>query len=77
MLDAGGDDRCLGGHKGNCLTLHVRAHQSTVCVVVFEERDHCCCNGYHHAGADIDIIDALTVDLDDLVTVTAGDTLVY
>ena len=76
MLNAGGNDRCLSDHEGNCLTLHVCTHQSSVCVVVFEERDHCGCNGNHHTGADINVVNALTVDLDDLVTVTAGDTLI-
>ena len=76
MLDAGGDDGRLSYHEGNSLALHIRAHQSAVCVVVFKEGDHCCRNGNHHSGADVDVIDALAVDLNDLVAVAAGDTLI-
>ena len=77
VLYAGRNDRRLSDHKRNRLTLHVRAHQGTVCVVVFEERDHCGRYGDHHAGAYVDIIDSLAVYLHDLVAVTAGDTLIY
>ena len=31
--------RCLAPQERNCLTLHVRAHQSTVRVIVLKERD--------------------------------------
>ena len=76
MLDAGGNDGSLSHHKRNRLALHVCAHQRTVSVVVLKERDHCGRNGDHHTGAYVNVIDTVTVDLDDLVTVTAGDTLV-
>src|SRR5690606_6821193 len=38
-LHAGADERSLGANQRHRLTLHVRAHQSAVGVVVFEERD--------------------------------------
>ena len=72
MLDAGGNDRRLSGHKRNCLTLHVRAHQSTVRVVVLKERDHRGRDRDHHLRADVDIVDFLAVDFDRIVAVTAG-----
>ena len=76
VLDAGGDDRCLRDHQRHGLTLHVRAHEGTVRVVVFQERDHGRCDGDHHARGNVDVVDAVTVNLDDLVAVAAGDTLV-
>ena len=76
VLDTGGDDRRLGGEQRNGLTLHVRAHQSTVRVVVFKEGDHRGRDGDHHLGADVDVIDVLAVDLNGIVAVTAGDALV-
>ena len=39
--------RGFGYQKRNRLTLHVGTHEGTVCVVVFQERNHCCCNGYY------------------------------
>ena len=76
MLDAGGDDRGLGGHEGHGLALHVRAHQGTVGVVVFEEGDHGRRDGDHHLGADVHIVDLFAVDGDGIVAVAAGDALV-
>ncbi len=67
MLDAGGDDGRLGGHQRDGLTLHVRAHQGTVGVVVFEEGDHRRGDGDHHLGADVDIVDLFPVDFDRIV----------
>ena len=76
VLDAGGNDGLLGRHQRNGLTLHVRAHQSTVRVVVFEERDHRGGDGDHHARGHVHEVDLLAVHVDDLVAVAAGDTLV-
>ena len=76
VLDAGGNDGLLGGHQRYGLTLHVRAHQSAVGVVVLQERDHGGGDGDHHARRHVHVIHAVAVDLDDLVAVAAGDTAV-
>ena len=39
-LHASLDKRRRRANRWDCLTLHVRAHQSTVCVVVFQEWNH-------------------------------------
>jgi hypothetical protein len=39
-LHPGSDQRGIGDQQGHGLTLHVRAHQRAVGVVVLEERDH-------------------------------------
>ena len=44
-LHAGADERRLGAHQRHRLTLHVRAHQRAVGVVVLEERHQ---RGRHH-----------------------------
>ncbi len=74
VLHAGADDGSLGAEQRHGLTLHVRAHQGTVRVVVRQEGDHGGRDGDHHTGGNVDVIDAVAVDLDDLVAVAAGDT---
>ena len=76
VLDAGGDYGSLGGQQRHGLALHVRAHKCAVGVVVLEEGYHGRGDGDHHARGDVDVVDALAVDVYYLVTVAAGDTLV-
>jgi hypothetical protein len=42
LFHAGADERRFGAHQRHGLTLHVRAHQRAVGVIVFEERDQRC-----------------------------------
>ena len=76
MLHTGGDDGSLGGQQRHSLTLHVGAHQGTVGVVILQEGNEGGSHGDHHSGGNIDVIDDVAVNGDDLVAVTAGDTLV-
>ena len=76
VLDAGGHDGGLGGHQGHGLALHVGAHQGAVGVVVLQEGDHGRGDGDHHAGAHVDEVHPVLIDLDDLVPVAADDALV-
>ena len=76
VLHTGTDDGSLGSEQRNGLTLHIRAHQGTVRVVVRQERDHRGRDGDHHARGNVDVVNAVAVDLDDLVAVAAGDTRV-
>ena len=73
LLDAGGDDRRLRYHQRHRLTLHIRTHQGTVCVVVLQEGDECRRDGGHHLGRNVEVVDHLAVNGDDLVAVAAGD----
>ena len=41
MLHTGAHDGGFRTQQGHCLTLHIGAHQSTVCVVVGQEGNHC------------------------------------
>ena len=65
------DDRILSHQQRNCLALHIRAHQSTVSVVVFKEGYHSGCDGYYHLGRNIHKVDILTVNFHDLVAISA------
>ena len=47
VLDTCSYIRSLGYEQRYCLSLHVGSHQSTVSVVVLEERDHCSSNRYY------------------------------
>ena len=62
VLHTGADDRIVGNHKRNRLTLHVRAHQSTVRVVVLEERDHSRSDGNDHLRRYVHEVDLLALD---------------
>ena len=77
VLHAGCNDRSLGAEQRYSLTLHVRAHQCAVCVVMVEERDECGSNRDHHARRNVHQVNVLAVYLDELVAHTAGDTVVY
>ena len=74
MLDAGGNDGRLGGQQRHGLTLHVCAHQRAVGVVVLQEGNEGGCDGDHHSGGHVDIVDDAPIHFDNLVAVTAGDT---
>ena len=74
VLHAGGDDGLLGDEQRYRLTLHVRAHEGTVCVVVLQERDHSRSYGHNHLRADVHVVHALFVDLKDLIAPAAGNT---
>ena len=47
ILHTGTNDRSLSAQQRNCLTLHVGAHQCTVSVIVFQERNQCSSDGYY------------------------------
>ena len=77
VLHTCSDDRSLGAEERNCLTLHVRAHQGTVCVIVLKERNHCRSNGNEHLGRNVHKADSGIVNLMELVTVTCHDLTSY
>ena len=64
------DDRSFCFKQRNCLTLHVRTHEGSVSIIVFEERDHCRSDGNNHLRRYVHKVDALSFALKDLVTVS-------
>ena len=57
VLHAGADERRLGPDQRHRLTLHVRAHQGAVGVVVLEERDHRGGGRDHLPRRDVHVVD--------------------
>ena len=57
VLHAGTDERRLGTDQRHGLTLHVRAHQRAVGVVVLEERDQRGRDRHHLARRDVHVVD--------------------
>ena len=52
--------RCFCYQQRYCLSLHVGTHQRTVGVVVFQEWDHCCRNGYYLFWRYVHIVDTFS-----------------
>src|SRR4051794_4289511 len=70
---AGSDERRLGAHQRHGLTLHVRAHQSAVCVIVLEERNE---RGRHRNKLfrrDVHVVDLIGRYEHDVARMPAGD----
>ena len=61
---------CLKKRHG--LTLHVRSHKGTVCVVVLQERDQRCSNREHHLRRNVHIIKHTSLVFLRLLAVTTG-----
>ncbi|CDE13732.1 putative uncharacterized protein [Ruminococcus sp. CAG:330] len=70
IFHTGADKRALGLQQRHCLTLHVGTHEGTVCVVVFQERDHGGCHGNYHLRRYIHEVDLIGIDFQNLITVT-------
>ena len=56
-------DRRFRSDERHSLTLHVRTHESTGCVIVFEERYHGCCNGNYLSRRNVHVIYFISVYL--------------
>ena len=62
-LHAGADERRLGADQRHGLTLHVRAHERAVGVVVLEERDQRGRGRHHLARRDVHVVDVVAGDV--------------
>ena len=74
VLHTGSNNGLLGDHQRHCLTLHVRAHQCTVTVIVLQEGDASGSNRDHHSRRNVHVIDLLCVDFQDLVAAAGRHT---
>jgi len=74
-LEAGHDDRGLGGEERDRLALHVRTHQGPVGVVVLEERDQPRRHAHELLGRDVDELDLPGGDMDELAALPGRDQL--
>ena len=71
------DERCLGPEKRHSLTLHVGTHEGTVRIIIFQERNHRCTNGYNFLRRYVHEIDPFSTEFTGIFTMTAGNTFVY
>ncbi|GFI11334.1 hypothetical protein IMSAGC007_03808 [Lachnospiraceae bacterium] len=65
-------NRCFRHQQRHCLTLHVGAHQRTVCVVIFQERNERRRHREHHLRRYVHVIKHGTLILLRLLAVTSG-----
>ena len=70
-LHAGADQRRLALDERDGLTLHVRAHEGAVGVVVLEERDQGRRDRHHLARRDVHVVDLVGRDEVDLTVALA------
>ena len=68
--NTGIDNGSLGGQKRYRLTLHVRSHQSTVRIVVLQERNHGSSYGEYHLRGYVHQVDFLLLELGGFLTET-------
>ena len=74
---AGAHKGAFGTEQGHGLTLHVRAHERAVGVVVFEERDQRGGDGHHLARRNVHEGDFLTGGHEHVVAHAGGDVVVH
>ena len=75
-LHAGADERRFGAHQRHGLTLHVRAHQGAVGVVVLEERDERGGDRHQLLGRHVHQVDVFARRHDDVAGMAADDEFV-
>ena len=75
-FDARTDNRFFRTETGNALTLHVGTHQSTVRVIVFQERNQGSSNGNDLCRSHVHVLNAFGTHQDEFAFITAADELV-
>ena len=75
-LNTGSYNRSLCAEQRYGLTLHVRSHQRTVCVIVLQERNHGGCHGEYHLRGNVHQINRLLLEFRSLLTETSGNVIV-
>ena len=65
------------GKQRHGLTLHVGAHQGTVCVIVFQEGNQRRCHRNHLFRRNIHQVDLASIHLDDIIPEPAGHLFVH
>ncbi|MNO49928.1 hypothetical protein D3C76_402890 [compost metagenome] len=69
--------RLVGTQSRYGLTLHVRTHQGSVSIIVFQERDQGRCHRYDLLRAHVHVLDLVGVHKGGFTLVTARDQLVF
>ena len=76
LFHAGADERRLGLDERHGLTLHVRAHQRAVGVIVLEERDQRRGDRHELLRRHVDVVDLLLRHEQHVAAIAAGDEIV-
>ena len=76
VFHTGSDKRPFGLEQRYCLSLHVRTHQRTVCVIVFQERNHRSCNRNDHLRGNIHKVNAILFDFQNLFPITSRNLMI-
>ena len=69
--------RLISAQGRNRLTLHVRTHQCTVGVIVFQERDQGRTDGNHLLGGYVHVVNLVAAEQARFAFATAGNQIVY
>ncbi len=73
----GTNQRLISAQSWNRLTLHVRTHQCTVGVIVFQERDQGRTDGNHLLGGNVHVVNLVTTEQARFTFATAGNQIFY
>ena len=73
----GTNQRLISTQSWNGLTLHVRTHQCTVGVIVFQERDQGRTDGYHLLGGYVHVVNLVAAEQAGFAFATAGNQIFY
>ncbi len=73
----GTHQRLVSAQSRNSLTLHVRTHQCTVGVIVFQERDQGRTDGDHLLGGNVHVVNLVAAEQAGFAFATAGHQIFY
>ena len=74
---AGTDQRSFRTQQRNALALHVRTHQRTVCVIVFQERNQSRCNRNQLFRRNVNKVNFFRMSIFKFTGFAAGNQLVF
>ena len=77
VFHTGTDNRSLSTEQRYSLTLHVRTHQSTVSVIVFQERNQCSCDRYYLFRRNVHQVYFIRSNRQDIILSTGSYTLAH
>ena len=75
VFHTGTDNRSLSAEQRYSLTLHVRTHQSTVSVIVLQERNQRGCDRYYLFRRNVHQVNLIRSNGEDIILSTGGNTL--
>ncbi len=77
VLHARANNRRLRLKQRHGLPLHIRSHQSTVCVVILQKRNHRSCHRHNHPRTNIHIIGSIALNFHKTIAIPAVNLRVH